>query len=67
MQVLDKFDEASYALKSSFLEKEKRTLEEGTALVSKRVKATQLTDKNKVGRLTVNEYLSDELASNPND
>ena len=48
------FDRKPYASgrKSSFLEKVKRTLEEDIALVSKRVKAIQLADKNElvVGR-----------------
>ena len=37
------------------------TLDKGTALVSKRVK---LADKSEFGWLTINEYLSVELASN---
>ena len=39
----------------------------GTELVSKRVKAIKLADKSEFGWATVNEYLSDELASDSDD
>ena len=45
----------------------KRSLEEGTQLVEKRIKAIKLVDKSEYGWLTVNEYLSDELASDSED
>ena len=35
--------------------------------MSKRVKAIKLADKSEFGRATVNEYLSDELASDSDD
>ena len=55
LQVLDKLDEASDALKQKSYEKVKVALESGTELVSKRVKAIKLADKtNLVGRLLTN-------------
>lgn len=39
--------------------KGKGALEDGTALVSKRIKAIKLTDKSKL--VLVNEYLTDQL------
>ena len=67
LQVLDKLDEASDALKQKSYEKVKVALESGTELVSKRVKAIKLADKSEFGWATVNEYLSDELASDSDD
>ena len=67
LQVLDKLDEASDALKHKSYEKVKAALESGTELVSKRVKAIKLADKSEFGWATVNEYLSDELASDSDD
>jgi len=65
--VLDKLDEASDALKQKSYEKVKVALESGTELVSKRVKAIKLAGKSEFGWATVNEYLSDELASDSDD
>ena len=65
--MLDKLDEASDALKQKSYEKVKVALESGTELVSKRVKAIKLADKSECGWATVNEYLSDELASDSDD
>ena len=67
LQVLDKLDEASDALKHKSYDKVKAALESGTQLVSKRVKAIKLADKSEFGWATVNEYLSDELASDSDD
>ena len=67
LQVLDKLDEASDALKHKSYEKAKAALESGTELVSKRVKAIKLADKSEFGWATVNEYLSDKLASDSDD
>ena len=67
LQVLDKLDEAADALKHKSYEKVKAALESGTELVSKRVKAIKLADKSEFGWATVNEYLSDELASDSDD
>ncbi|CAH3149781.1 unnamed protein product, partial [Porites lobata] len=50
VQVLDKFDEASDALKAKI-----------------RIKVIKMADKSDFGWSTVNEYLSDELASNSDD
>ena len=58
--MVDKLDEASDALKQKLYEKVKVAQESGTELVSKRVKATKLTDKSEFGWATVNEYLFDE-------
>ena len=67
LQVLDKLDEASDALKQKLYEKVKVAPESGTELVSKRVKAIKLADESEYGWVTVNEYLSDELASDSDD
>jgi len=58
LQVLDKLDKASDALKQKLYEKVKVALETGTELVSKQVKAIKLSDKSEFGWVTVNEYLS---------
>ena len=67
LQVLDRLDEASDALKHKSYEKVKSALESGTEVVSKRIKAIKLADKSEFGWATVNEYLSDELASDSDD
>ena len=67
LEVLDKFDAAASALKNKSYDKVKTVLEEGTGIVSKRIKAIKLADKNEFGWQTVNEYLSDELASDSDD
>ena len=64
IQVLDKFDEASDALKAKSYDKVKAALDSGTEVVSKRIKLIKMADKSEFGWSTVNEYLSDELASN---
>ena len=64
---MDKLDEASDALKQKLYEKVKVAQESGTELVSKRVKAIKLADKSEFGWATVDEYLSDELASDSDD
>ena len=61
--VLGKFDDATHAFKIGSREKFKCLLEEDTQLVERRIKAIKLAEKSKFGWLTVNEYLSDELAS----
>ena len=48
-------------------EKVKVALESGIEVISKRVKAIKLADKSEFGWATVNEYLSDELASDSDD
>ena len=65
--MLDRLDEASDTLKQKSYEKVKVALESGAQLVSKRVKAIKLADKSEFGWATVNEYLSDELASDSDD
>ena len=67
LQVLDRLDEASDALKQKAYEKVKVALESGAELISKRVKGIKLADKSEFGWATVNEYLSDELASDSDD
>ena len=67
IQVLDKFDEASSAQANKSYDKVKATLKEDTGIVSKRIKAIKLADKSEFGWQTVNEYLSDELASDSDD
>ena len=65
--MLDKFDEASDALKVKSYDKVKTVLEAGTEAVAKRIKAITLADKSECSRWTVNEYPSDELASDSDD
>ena len=48
-------------------EKVKVALESGIEVISKRVKAIKLADKSEFGWVTVDEYLSDELASDSDD
>ena len=45
----------------------KTVLEEGTGILSKRMKAIKLADKSEFVWQTVKEYLSDELASDSDD
>ena len=66
-EVLEKIDDSLHHLKSQSYEKAKRSLEDGSYLVCKRIKAIKLADKSEFGWLTVNEYLSDELASDSDD
>ena len=63
LEVLGKFVAAPSALKNKSYDKVKTVLEEGTGIVSKRIKAIKLADKSEFGWQPVNEYLSDELAS----
>lgn len=74
--MLDKFDEASDALKEKSYDKVKAAfelqsvhfeLDSGTEVVFKRIKVIKMADKSDFGWSTVNEYLSDELASNSDD
>jgi len=67
VQVLDKFDEASDALKAKLYDKVKAALDSGTEVVSKRIQVIKMADKSDFGWSTVNEYLLDELASNSDD
>ena len=67
VQVLEKFDEASDALKAISYDKVKAALDSGTEVVFKRIKGIKMADKSEFGWSTVNEYLSDELASNSDD
>ena len=63
----DKFDAAASALKNKSYDKVKTVVEEGAGIVSKLIKAIKLADKSEFGWQTVNEYLSDELASDSDD
>ena len=65
--MLDKFDEASNALKAKLYDKVKAALDSGTEVVSKRIKVIKMADKSDFGWSMVNEYLWDELASNSDD
>ena len=50
LEVLDKFDEASNALRSKSYERVKAALEEGTGIVSKRIKASLPIKASLVGK-----------------
>ena len=67
VQVLDKFDEASDALKAKSYDKVKDAFDSATEVLPKRIKVIKMADKSDFGWSTVNEYLSDELVSNSDD
>ena len=66
-QVLDKFESATECLNAEKIDEAVSQLQEGTELVKKRIKTIKLDDKSEFGWATVNEYLSDELASDTDD
>lgn len=55
VQVLEKFDEASDALRAESYDKVKAALDSGTEVVSKRIKVIKMADKSEFGWSTVNE------------
>ena len=65
--VLEKMEAAKDAVESKQLERAKRSLDEGIALVNKRLKLIEIADKSQYSWATVEEYLSDELASDTDD
>ena len=64
-EVLEIIDESVECIENKNIEKAKEILEKGKTIVSKRMKVIRLADRE--DWLTVNEYLSDELASDEND
>ena len=65
--VSDKLESAKDALNAHATSKIKTVIEEGIALVTKRMKLIKISDKSKCSWATVEEYLSDELASDSED
>ena len=65
--VLYKLESAKDALNANATSKAKTAIEEGAALVTKRIKVIKIADKSQYSWATVQEYLSDELASNSED
>ena len=65
--VLEKFEGAKGALSVNAISKAKKAIEQGMALVSKRMKLIKIADKSQYSWATVQEYLSDELASDSDD
>ena len=65
--VLDKLESAKDALNANALSKAKPAIEEGIALVTKRMKVIKIADKSQYSWATVQEFLSDELASDSED
>ena len=65
--VLDKLESAKDALNANATSKIKTAIEEGIALVTKRMKLIKIADKSQYSWATVQEYLSDELASDSED
>ncbi|XP_057308177.1 uncharacterized protein LOC130646058 [Hydractinia symbiolongicarpus] len=63
--VMDKFDKAADSLADKDIEKAQKLLSEGKTLVEKRIKLIKLADRE--DWVTVNEYLSDDLASDSED
>lgn len=66
-QVLGKLQTALAATNSNARDKAKAALNEGIELILHRMKLIKLADKSEFGWGTVNEYVSDELASNSDD
>ena len=64
---LYKLESAKDALNANATSKAKTAIEEGTALVTKRIKVIKIADKSQYSWTTVQEYLSDELATNSED
>ena len=65
--VLEKLETAKDAVNSNTIAKAKSAIEEGIALVTKRMKIIKIADKSEYSWATVQEYLTDELASNSDD
>ena len=59
-KVLDHLEAALDATSKGAIEKAKKSLKQGIALVTHRIKLIKLADKSEFGCGTVNEYLSDE-------
>ena len=64
---MDKLESAKGALNANVTSKAKTAIEEGIALVTKRMKVIKIADKSQYSWATVQEYLSDELASDSED
>ena len=62
--VLEKLETAKNAVNSNAIAKAKSAIEEGIALVTKRMKVIKIADKSEYSWATVQEYLTDELVSN---
>ena len=65
--ILGKLESAKDALNADATSKAKTAIEEGIALVTKRMKVIKIVDKSQYSWATVQEYLSDELASDSED
>ena len=63
LNVLENLEDAKDFLASNSPQEAKRKISEGSELVQERVKAIKLVDKSVYGWATINECLSDELAS----
>ena len=64
---MDKLESAKDALNANSTSKAKTAIEESIALVTKRMKVIEIADKSQYSWATVQEYLSDELASDSDD
>ena len=64
---MGKLESAKDALNANATSKAKTAIEEGIALVTKRMKVIKIADKSQYSWATVHEYLSDELASDSED
>ena len=65
--VLDKLESAKDALNANATSRAKTDIEEGIALVTKRMKVIKIADRSQYSWATVQEYLSDELTSDSED
>ena len=65
--ILGKLESAKDALNADATSKAKTAIEEGIALVTKRMKVIKIAHKSQYSWATVQEYLSDELASDSED
>ena len=66
-KVLFTIQDAKAALEANALDRAKALLDQGSEIILKRIKSIKLADRSPHGWLTVNEYLSDDLASDSED
>ena len=64
---MEKLEGGKDALSVNAISKAKTAIEERIALVSKRMKLIKIADKSQYSRMTVRDYLSEELGSDSDD
>ena len=63
-QVLESLVDAKESLEKAKYDRTKRVIDQGISLIEKRIKVIKFADRSEFGWNTVNEYLTDKLASN---